>query len=34
MDEYTGKGIDTIVFKSAVKNGASGVLDLNGKDNE
>lgn len=34
MDKYTGKGIDTIVFKSAVKNGASGVLDLNGKNNE
>lgn len=34
MDKYTGKGIDTIVFKSAVKNGASGVLDLNGKDNQ
>ena len=34
MDKYTGKGIDTIVFKSAVKNGASGVLNLNGKNNE
>ena len=34
MNKYTGKGIDTIVFKSAVKNGASGVLDLNGKNNE
>lgn len=31
---YNGRGIDTIVFESAVKNGLYKPLDLNGKDRE
>lgn len=30
LDTYSGDGIDTICFDSAVKNGVSNVIDLNG----